>query len=235
MKQELKIRAGDMPPQDIYQLSPSDIKQLLLDVLQPQHTGRCSSNTHPLYKRTLSTLSHPLHLTNLPLKTPSLHLNAFTHRIIFLDLIILSVLSTFISYYLLLSQPNFPVGIIKVLSYLIYLNTHSLVDGFLQRNSYQHYVSVSETRFSSSTLPRPRSWLNRRQIDGSLNRTPLGFYDRVWQILERTANGIKVAGAHLPQVPGCFMGTLALSSNRSWRVCSPRFVLCLCSNPLCLT
>ncbi|KAF3833119.1 hypothetical protein F7725_026784 [Dissostichus mawsoni] len=73
MKHELKIGAGDMPPQDIYQLSPSDIKQLLLDVLQPQQTGR--------------------------------------------------------------------------------------------------------------------SWLNRRQIDGSLNRTPLGFYDRVWQILERTPNG----------------------------------------------
>uniref|UniRef100_A0A3B4Y4P6 Phosphorylase b kinase regulatory subunit n=1 Tax=Seriola lalandi dorsalis TaxID=1841481 RepID=A0A3B4Y4P6_SERLL len=84
MKHELKIRAGDMPPQDIYQLSPSDIKQLLLDVLQPQHTG---------------------------------------------------------------------------------------------------------------------SWLNRRQIDGSLNRTSLGFYDRVWQILERTPNGIMVAGTHLPQQP----------------------------------
>ncbi|XP_075884532.1 phosphorylase b kinase regulatory subunit beta isoform X1 [Nelusetta ayraudi] len=85
MKHELKIRSGDLPPQDIYQLSPSDIKQLLLDVLQPQHTGR--------------------------------------------------------------------------------------------------------------------SWLNRRQIDGSLNRTPLGFYDRVWQILERTRNGILVAGNHLPQQP----------------------------------
>nr|XP_019935326.1 PREDICTED: phosphorylase b kinase regulatory subunit beta [Paralichthys olivaceus] len=85
MKHELKIRAGDMPPQEIYQLSPSDIKQLLLDVLQPQYTGR--------------------------------------------------------------------------------------------------------------------SWLNRRQIDGSLNRTPLGFYDRVWQILERTPNGIQVAGTHLPQQP----------------------------------
>lgn len=45
-----------------------------------------------------------------------------------------------------------------------------------------------------------RSWLNRRQIDGSLNRTPLGFYDRVWQILERTRNGIMVGGKHLPQV-----------------------------------
>ncbi|XP_053085395.1 phosphorylase b kinase regulatory subunit beta isoform X3 [Pangasianodon hypophthalmus] len=85
MKHELKIRAGDMPPQDIYQMSPSDVKQLLLDVLQPQQTGR--------------------------------------------------------------------------------------------------------------------SWLNRRQIDGSLNRTPLGFYDRVWQILERTSNGIVVGGLHLPQQP----------------------------------
>ncbi|TRY85265.1 hypothetical protein DNTS_033598, partial [Danionella cerebrum] len=85
MKHELKIRAGDLPPQDIYQLSPSDVKQLLLDVLQPQQTGR--------------------------------------------------------------------------------------------------------------------SWLNKRQIDGSLNRTPLGFYDRVWQILERTSNGIMVGGKHLPQQP----------------------------------
>ncbi|XP_061748471.1 phosphorylase b kinase regulatory subunit beta isoform X2 [Nerophis ophidion] len=85
MKQELKVRAGDMCPQDIYQLSPSDIKQLLLDVLQPQHARR--------------------------------------------------------------------------------------------------------------------SWLHRRQIDGSLNRTPLGFYDRVWQILERTPGGILVSGTHLPQQP----------------------------------
>lgn len=45
-----------------------------------------------------------------------------------------------------------------------------------------------------------RCWLDRRQIDGSLNRTPPGFYDRVWQILERTPNGIVVAGKHLPQV-----------------------------------
>ncbi|XP_031424593.1 phosphorylase b kinase regulatory subunit beta, partial [Clupea harengus] len=85
MKHELKIRAGDMPVQDIYQMSPSDVKQLLLEVLQPQHTRR--------------------------------------------------------------------------------------------------------------------SWLHRRQIDGSLNRTPHGFYDHVWQILERTPNGIMVAGVHLPQQP----------------------------------
>ncbi|KAF3817861.1 hypothetical protein GH733_013148 [Mirounga leonina] len=85
MKYELQIRSGDKPARDLYQLSPSEIKQLLLDILQPQQNGGC--------------------------------------------------------------------------------------------------------------------WLNRRQIDGSLNRTPAGFYDRVWQILERTPNGIIVAGKHLPQQP----------------------------------
>ncbi|OXB83980.1 UNVERIFIED_CONTAM: hypothetical protein H355_015491 [Colinus virginianus] len=85
MKYELKFRAGDMPAKDLYQMSPSEVKQLLLDILQPQQQGRC--------------------------------------------------------------------------------------------------------------------WLNRRQIDGSLNRTPAGFYDRVWQILERTPNGLIVAGRFLPQQP----------------------------------
>ncbi|NXI82088.1 KPBB kinase, partial [Rhipidura dahli] len=85
MQYELKIRAGDMPAKDLYQMSPSEVKQLLLDILQPQQPGR--------------------------------------------------------------------------------------------------------------------SWLNRRQLDGSLNRTPTGFYDRVWQILERTPNGLIVAGRFLPQQP----------------------------------
>uniref|UniRef100_G1U904 Phosphorylase b kinase regulatory subunit n=1 Tax=Oryctolagus cuniculus TaxID=9986 RepID=G1U904_RABIT len=85
MEYELQIRSGDKPAKDLYQLSPSEVKQLLLDILQPQQNGRC--------------------------------------------------------------------------------------------------------------------WLNKRQIDGSLNRTPTGFYDRVWQILERTPNGIIVAGKHLPQQP----------------------------------
>ncbi|KFO69639.1 Phosphorylase b kinase regulatory subunit beta, partial [Cuculus canorus] len=85
MKHELKIRAGNMPAKDLYQMSPSEVKQLLLDILQPQQQGR--------------------------------------------------------------------------------------------------------------------GWLNRRHIDGSLNRTPPGFYDRVWQILERTPNGLIVAGRFLPQQP----------------------------------
>ncbi|VDI71727.1 phosphorylase kinase alpha/beta subunit [Mytilus galloprovincialis] len=46
-----------------------------------------------------------------------------------------------------------------------------------------------------------RTPLQQRQIDGALNRTPKDFYDRVWEILEKTPNGIKLAGYHLPQQP----------------------------------
>ena len=42
--------------------------------------------------------------------------------------------------------------------------------------------------------------LQRRQIDGALSRVPKDFYERVWEILERTPGGIKVAGYLLPQV-----------------------------------
>ncbi|XP_052222503.1 phosphorylase b kinase regulatory subunit beta-like isoform X2 [Dreissena polymorpha] len=46
-----------------------------------------------------------------------------------------------------------------------------------------------------------RSPLQRRQLDGALSRVPKDFYERVWEILERTPGGIKVAGYLLPQQP----------------------------------
>lgn len=70
--------------------------------------------------------------THLSLKTPCLYLHVFTCFIIFLVLIMLSfVLPISISYYLLLLQPSFPMGMIKVLSYLIWSNTHWLIDNSL--------------------------------------------------------------------------------------------------------
>uniref|UniRef100_A0A670K389 Phosphorylase b kinase regulatory subunit n=1 Tax=Podarcis muralis TaxID=64176 RepID=A0A670K389_PODMU len=62
-------------------------------------------------------------------------------------------------------------------------------------------ISNSPECFNGMLKIRVGCWLNRRQIDGSLNRTPSGFYDRVWQILERTPNGLIVAGNFLPQQP----------------------------------
>ncbi|XP_041375340.1 phosphorylase b kinase regulatory subunit beta-like isoform X2 [Gigantopelta aegis] len=46
-----------------------------------------------------------------------------------------------------------------------------------------------------------RTPFQKRRLDGALNRVPKDFYDKVWQILERTPGGIKVAGYLLPQQP----------------------------------
>lgn len=40
MEYELQIRGGDQPAADLYRLSPSEVKQLLLDILQPPQHGR---------------------------------------------------------------------------------------------------------------------------------------------------------------------------------------------------
>lgn len=57
-----------------------------------------------------------------------------------------------------------------------------------------------------------RTPLQQRQIDGALNRTPKDFYERVWEILEKTPNGIKLAGYHLPQVHNSlFIKNISLS------------------------
>ena len=45
-----------------------------------------------------------------------------------------------------------------------------------------------------------RTVIWNRQLDGALNRVPKDFYEKVWQILQRTPGGLKVAGYHLPQV-----------------------------------
>ncbi|XP_013379193.1 probable phosphorylase b kinase regulatory subunit alpha [Lingula anatina] len=41
-------------------------------------------------------------------------------------------------------------------------------------------------------------WMRRRRLDGSLNRVPVGFYTKVWQVLERS-HGISIDGHILPQ------------------------------------
>ena len=43
--------------------------------------------------------------------------------------------------------------------------------------------------------------LQRRQIDGCLNRVPRRFYDSFWNVLHRCVNGIKIADQVIPQNP----------------------------------
>ncbi|XP_054163933.1 probable phosphorylase b kinase regulatory subunit alpha isoform X2 [Oppia nitens] len=45
---------------------------------------------------------------------------------------------------------------------------------------------------------RQGQWLRRRRLDGSLNRVPIGFYTRVWSLLEK-CHGIAIEGRILMQ------------------------------------
>ncbi|XP_022107551.1 phosphorylase b kinase regulatory subunit beta-like [Acanthaster planci] len=58
---------------------------------------------------------------------------------------------------------------------------------------------VLETNITSAS--HCRTWLQQRQFSGSLNRTPPHFYDKVWDIMECTPNGITIADYFLPQQP----------------------------------
>ncbi|KAB0382697.1 hypothetical protein FD755_004614 [Muntiacus reevesi] len=101
-----------------------------------------------------------------------------------------------------ISNPLSP-GVIKNIIYYK-CNTHDEREAVIQQELVIHIgwiISNNPELFSGMLKIRIGCWLNRRQIDGSLNRTPPGFYDRVWQILERTPDGIVVAGRHLPQQP----------------------------------
>ncbi|XP_071814246.1 phosphorylase b kinase regulatory subunit beta-like isoform X2 [Apostichopus japonicus] len=46
-----------------------------------------------------------------------------------------------------------------------------------------------------------RTWLQKRQFMGALNKCPAGFYDKVWMILGRTPGGFIIANQYLPQQP----------------------------------
>ena len=39
---------------------------------------------------------------------------------------------------------------------------------------------------------RQGQWLRRRRLDGALNRVPIGFYTRVWSVLERVWKALKI-------------------------------------------
>ncbi|XP_077538850.1 putative phosphorylase b kinase regulatory subunit alpha [Haemaphysalis longicornis] len=62
------------------------------------------------------------------------------------------------------------------------------------------FNAENEAALSETTMPQctQGQWLRRRRLDGALNRVPVGFYSRVWDILDRCP-GIWVRGYCLPQ------------------------------------
>ncbi|XP_072135738.1 phosphorylase b kinase regulatory subunit beta isoform X3 [Mobula birostris] len=109
--------------------------------------------------------------------------------------------------WLISNSPELFHGMLKFrIGWIIHAMKHALkVQGEDLPTDYLYQMSPSDVKKLLLDVlqsdEKERSWLNRRHLDGSLNRTPKGFYDRVWQILERTPEGIKVTGKHLPQQP----------------------------------
>ncbi|NXD35629.1 KPB2 kinase, partial [Copsychus sechellarum] len=44
---------------------------------------------------------------------------------------------------------------------------------------------------------RKGQWLRRRRLDGAINRVPVGFYEKVWKILQK-CHGLSIDGYVLP-------------------------------------
>uniref|UniRef100_A0A4W4DNM6 Phosphorylase b kinase regulatory subunit n=1 Tax=Electrophorus electricus TaxID=8005 RepID=A0A4W4DNM6_ELEEL len=63
-------------------------------------------------------------------------------------------------------------------------------------------LSSVESLDGSVSLPvvrdsRQGQWLRRRRLDGALNRVPVGFYQKVWKILQK-CHGLSIEGYVLP-------------------------------------
>ncbi|KAM9501697.1 phosphorylase b kinase regulatory subunit alpha, skeletal muscle isoform 2-T2 [Clarias gariepinus] len=65
-----------------------------------------------------------------------------------------------------------------------------------------HRLSSLESFDGSVSAPvaldsRQGQWLRRRRLDGALNRVPVGFYQKVWKILQK-CHGLSIEGFVLP-------------------------------------
>uniref|UniRef100_A0A4W3GT50 Phosphorylase b kinase regulatory subunit n=1 Tax=Callorhinchus milii TaxID=7868 RepID=A0A4W3GT50_CALMI len=67
-----------------------------------------------------------------------------------------------------------------------------------ERESFKSDISeaivVQETNAYDS---RQGQWLRRRRLDGALNRVPVGFYQKIWKILQK-CRGLSIEGVILP-------------------------------------
>uniref|UniRef100_A0A665VUG2 Phosphorylase b kinase regulatory subunit n=1 Tax=Echeneis naucrates TaxID=173247 RepID=A0A665VUG2_ECHNA len=66
----------------------------------------------------------------------------------------------------------------------------------------EHRLSLTEPRSNSDSIPvskdtKQGQWLRRRRLDGALNRVPVGFYQKVWKILQK-CHGLSIEGFVLP-------------------------------------
>ncbi|XP_026869812.2 phosphorylase b kinase regulatory subunit alpha, skeletal muscle isoform isoform X1 [Electrophorus electricus] len=92
------------------------------------------------------------------------------------------------------------VGISKLKSDMKLTPAHSLDSEHI--DSDRPKLSSVESLDGSVSLPvvrdsRQGQWLRRRRLDGALNRVPVGFYQKVWKILQK-CHGLSIEGYVLP-------------------------------------
>nr|XP_061810646.1 phosphorylase b kinase regulatory subunit alpha, skeletal muscle isoform-like [Nerophis lumbriciformis] len=80
------------------------------------------------------------------------------------------------------------------------LRSHSLDIGNIESGRYRlpsiESLDIPEGA-SVGKDSRQGQWLRRRRLDGSLNRVPVGFYQKVWKILQK-CHGLSIEGYVLP-------------------------------------
>ncbi|XP_078462665.1 phosphorylase b kinase regulatory subunit beta isoform X2 [Lampetra fluviatilis] len=110
--------------------------------------------------------------------------------------------------WLISNSPQLFRGMLKLrIGWMIHAMKHELKVRADEPHGAQDLYTLSPSAVKQLLLDvlqpqqHSRAWENRRHLDGSLNRTPPGFYDRVWQVLERTPGGIMVSKKILPQQP----------------------------------
>uniref|UniRef100_A0A8C7KRC2 Phosphorylase b kinase regulatory subunit n=1 Tax=Oncorhynchus kisutch TaxID=8019 RepID=A0A8C7KRC2_ONCKI len=78
------------------------------------------------------------------------------------------------------------------------LNQGKFSPGVLQRYRLPSIESLqSATEKMAVRDSRHGQWLRRRRLDGALNRVPVGFYQKVWSILQK-CDGLSIVGCILP-------------------------------------
>uniref|UniRef100_A0A8D3AS75 Phosphorylase b kinase regulatory subunit n=1 Tax=Scophthalmus maximus TaxID=52904 RepID=A0A8D3AS75_SCOMX len=74
---------------------------------------------------------------------------------------------------------------------------HKLKSEIKQVGSTSGTLDISTTTELSAETCSQGQWLRRRRLDGAINRVPVGFYQKVWKILQK-CHGLSIDGYVLP-------------------------------------
>ncbi|KAK3555692.1 hypothetical protein QTP86_029081, partial [Hemibagrus guttatus] len=74
------------------------------------------------------------------------------------------------------------------------LDMNSIESGRYRLPSIESFQGSLEATVQGSTQGQ---WLRRRRLDGALNRVPVGFYQKVWKVLQK-CHGLSIEGCVLP-------------------------------------